>query len=408
MQAQEKEVTAEHVVILGGGFGGWYAARGLAYRLARHHRITLIDRFDHMLYTPMLTEVAGGTMKAADIAVPVTKLPSRVRFIQGEITAVDAAMKVVTLRGGITIQATQLVFALGSVTSYHQIPGARESSLSLKTLADAEAVVKAVDEMVRCAARCTEVEERRKLLTVAVAGGGYTGVESMAAISEHLYRRVKAVGIDEKEVKLVLIEPSERIMHETDASLAAYSQKELESIGVRIMLNTGVREVEDKTVKLTDGSSHDTGLLVWDTGIEPNPMLEAVDLPKGSHHGLVTDGCFRVQIVEGVWAIGDCAEIPKPDGKGTFAPTAQNATREGSHLAQNINAVLRGRAPSPFRYKMIGQLALLSRRRAVAEVYGLKFKGLFAWAMWWGVYTLKLPYMVGRFGVVRRLTSRPS
>ncbi len=402
MQERTRDLKPEHIVILGGGFGGRYAAKGLAFRLPRQHRITLIDRVDYMLYTPMLTEVAGGTIRPIDIAVPAANLPKRVNFMKGEVTAVDAASKLVTLSDGRTLQATQLVFALGATTNYHDILGAREGTIAFKTLADAEAVLQRLDQMVTAAAHSPTSDERRNALTIAVAGGGYTGVETMAAISEHLREKVQAAGLPRDEVKLVLVEPTGRLMQETAPSLAAYSQAELERDGVRVVLNTGVSEIKDGTVRLTDGTSHATGLVIWDTGITPSPLLEKVRVPKGKHHGVVVNACFQVQGMAGVWAIGDCAEIPQANGK-SYAPTAQNATREGTHLAQNISAVLRGDAPRPFRYSMIGQLALVSRRRAVAEVFGVKLRGLFAWALWWAIYTFKLPYRRGRVGVVKSL-----
>ncbi len=402
MQAANAESTPEHVVILGGGFGGLYVAKALACRLELRHRITLVDRVDHMLYTPMLTEVAGGTVRPVDIAVPLASLPKRVQFVKAEVSAVDANAKLVTLADGRTLEATQLVFALGSSTNYHDIPGARENSFSFKTLADAEAVLKRLDEMIARAAACPDAQERQSILTIAVAGGGYTGVETMAAVSGHLRQKVGAAGISADEVKLVLIEPSERLMHETAAPLAAYSQAELERNGIKVALHTAVKEVDGDTVHLSDGTSHKAGLLIWDTGIVPSPLLESVQVPKGKHHGVRTDSCFRVEAMPGLWAIGDCAEIPQANGK-TFAPTAQNATREGTHLAQNINAVLRGRAARSFQYTMVGQLALVGERKGVAEVFGVEIRGLAAWAMWWMIYIAKLPYMTGRFGVVRSL-----
>ncbi len=393
--------SAEHVVILGGGFAGWYAARELALRLAREHQITLIDRVDHMLYTPMLTEVAGGTIRPADIAVPAKELPKRVVFVRGEVLSVDVASKQITLADGSVVQATQLVFALGATTNYDHVPGASENSLALKSLDDAQRVLARIDEVVTLAANCTDPEERRKLLTILVAGGGYTGVETMAAVVENLRRKGRTVNIEPDEMSFMLIEPTERLMHETSATLAAYSQKELERDGVRVLLNTGVSSVDGRAVQLTDGSRYETGLLIWDAGITPNQLVEKLDLPKRKHHGVLTDQCLRVQDRPGVWAIGDCAEIPQADGKGTYAPTAQNATREGAWLARNVNAVLRGRIPKPFRYKMLGQLALLSHRRAIADLLGFKIEGFIAWAIWWAIYTLKLPYWNGRIGVVK-------
>ena len=398
------ERMREHIVILGGGFGGWYAARALAPRLRSGHRITLVDRVDHMLYTPMLTEVAGGTLKPGSIAVSMASLPRRVRVVSGEVQAVDVASKTVTLANGEVLQATQLVFALGSTTSYHSIEGAKEHSLPLKTLRDAENVLAKVNEMVAQASQCADEARRRELLTVVVAGGGYTGVETIAAVAERLRISVRAAGLREDEVSAILVEPSHRLMHETPESLATYSQEFLEHRGVRVMLNVGVKSVAGDTIALTEGQPIRAGVLIWDTGIEPSPILRGTELPLGKHHGVVVDATFAVQGFEGVWAIGDCAEIPQPGG-GTYAATAQNATREGVHLAKNISAVIRGEAPHPFRFTMLGQLALLSNERAVAEILGVKLKGFVAWVLWWAIYIAKLPSIPGRIAVAKQLAS---
>ncbi len=392
----------EHIVILGGGFAGWYAARALAPRLRSGARITLIDRVDHMLYTPMLTEVAGGNLRSQSLAVPMKDLPRRVRFVQADVETIDIGSLRVTLPDGEILQATQLVFALGSTTAYHDVEGVREGSLPLKTLANATQIQVKVEELMEQAARCDDPQRRRELLTLVVAGGGYTGVETIAAVAENLRQRAEAKGLQADAVRAVLIEPTERLMHETPESLALYSQRLLEQTGVQVMLKTGVKTVQDSTITLTNGEQITAGLLLWDAGIVPSPLLQKVGLPLGRHHGVEVDSCCRVKGRPGVWAIGDCAEIPQPDGK-TYAPTAQNATREGAHLAQNISAVLRGDAPRPFRFKMLGQLAILSHRKAVAEILGVKITGLLAWAMWWVIYTAKLPSTRGRIDVVKQL-----
>lgn len=171
---------------------------------------------------------------------------------------------------------------------------------------------------------------------------------------------------------------------------------------MQVLLKTKVKEVADSWVAVeppVNGTSQLTAhLVVWAGGVTPSPVIEKAGLKLGHHKGILVDECCQDLECSGVWAIGDCAEIPNKSGQ-TYAPTAQNATREGSHLAKNITAVMSGREPLPFRYTPIGEMALVGKRSGVASLYGLRFSGLVAWAMWRAVYLGKMPTTSNRLRV---------
>ncbi len=397
---------AEHVVILGGGFGGWYAARHLAGILPMEHRITLVDRVDHMLYTPMLTEVAGGRLAPNSVAVPTAGMSRRVRFLQGEIRSVDVATKSVELASGEVLHATHLVLALGSTAAYHDIPGAKENSIPMKTLDQAKEIGNRIDSLVADAAGKAGKDGEDGRVSLVVAGGGYTGVESVAAIWVRMREQARLHGLPADRISATIVESLPRLMPEVPKPLAQYSHRELEANGIRVMVHMDVKSVEPGSVELSNGEHLPASLLVWDTGIEPSPLLKNIDVPKGKHHGVVVDPMFQVAGHPGVWAIGDCAEIPDPQGK-TYPPTAQNASREGVQVARNIVAVIKRRPLHPFRYRMLGQLAVIAKRDAVAEILGVRLRGFLTWVLWWVIYIAKLPDNSRRWEVLRELvTSR--
>ena len=393
---------AVHVLIVGGGFGGRYAAQRLVHRLPPGSRITLVDRHDYLLYTPMLTEAAGRSVSPKHVQAPNRELSPRITFLQGELQAADLHERTVTLADGRVLSADHLVFALGSTTNYRQIEGAEEHSLTMKTLEDARRVRTLAQRNVTLAARESDIEKRRLLLSFVVAGGGYTGVETIAALNDLIRDTAREHGTDLQDLQISIIEPGERLMTEMPETLASYSQAELEKDGVRVRTGVGVEKVEPGSLTLSTGETIPAGLLVWDTGIEPNPIVKSFDCERGKKGGIATDSTFRVLKRPGVWAIGDCAEIPKPDGSGKFfEPTAQNATREGVHVADNILAVAHGRPVKPFRYKQIGELAVVGRHSGVANVYGVEINGPLAWLMWRAIYVAKMPSFSSQLGILR-------
>ncbi len=234
-------------------------------------------------------------------------------------------------------------------------------------------------------------------MTFVVGGGGYTGVETMAAINDLVRTSVKHYPkVSPEEIGTVLIEPGDRLLSELSSDLAAFAQKKLEERGVQVRLKTKITRATANFVELEQGERIHTRMLIWAGGITPNPLIGKLDCKRGKHGGIVVDEHCAVEDRPGFWALGDCAEVPKSEANGTYAPTAQNATREGALVARNIVAVLRGQRPEPFQFTPIGELALVGRHSGVAKIYGHRFSGFLAWAMWRAVYISKMPGMAQR------------
>lgn len=406
-EAEQREQNAalgqgKRFLVLGSGFAGAAVAQELARLLPGecNGEILLVDMDNYLLFTPMLTEAAGGDVEPRHIVSPARRMHRRVDFVQGRVTDIDLEKKTVTVQAGAgplrpdprTYPCDHLVIALGSVVSFHGIPGAAEHAIPMKRLDDASTAFNRVSSCLERAALEDDAAKRRELLTFVVGGGGYTGVETMAAINDLVRSEVeKLPRIKPEEVRTLLVHPGSRLLEEITPDLAAYAMQKLQERGVEVRLKTGVKSVGEDFVEIDGGERISARTLIWAAGVTPNPLLEKLPAKKGKHHGVAVDGSCQVPGYNGVWALGDCAEIPEPDGKGTYAPTAQNATREGKLVAQNIVRSLRGEPLQPFRFTPIGELALVGRRTGVARVYGYNFSGFIAWAMWRAIYLAKMP-----------------
>jgi NADH dehydrogenase len=382
------------IVILGAGFGGQSAARELAKLLHDDDdaRIILADRNNYLLFTPFLTEVVGGQLSIRDVVGAVRNLPAKVSFEQATIVAADLATKRVTLLVGAnaegipedtrTLEADHLVVALGAATNFRGIEGLEGHSTTMTTTFDAVEAHNRAIALLERASDEPDAATRRELLTFVVGGGGFSGVETMAALNGLLREAIgRYPSIPEEEVRTILVHHGGRLLPELGARLANYAQEQIERRGVEVILNTGITGAGADHVELSDGRRIGTRDVIWTGGVAPNPLVEHLGARRGRHGGLAVDQSLVVSSYPGVWAIGDCAEIPVPGEPETYGPTAQNATREGAHVARNIVRVLNGEDPKPFRYKPMGELALVGKRSAVAEVFGLRFSGLLAWAM---------------------------
>lgn len=386
------------VVVLGGGFGGVYAALELERRLGSDPNVelTLIHRDNFFLFTPMLHEVAASDLDPVHIVNPLRKLLRKTRLFHGEVHKIDLDARTLVVSHGAddghehVIEYDQLVVGLGSVTHTYGLPGVSERALTMKTLGDAFAlrnrIVESLEEAdFEC---CPRVRER--MTTLVVAGGGFAGVETLAAIHDFAEEaRPYYSGLRDARLRMVLVHSGDRLLPELSGELGEYARQLLEKRGVEVRLRTKVASLTDAGVQLSTGECIPARTLVWTAGTAPNPLLASLDIRK-ERGRIVVDEYLRAEARPGVWALGDCAHAP--DGRGgTCPPTAQHASRQGKLLARNLEATLRGRPMKPFRFRTLGQLASLGRRAGVAEILGMRFSGFAAWWLWRTVYLAKLP-----------------
>jgi NADH:ubiquinone reductase (H+-translocating) len=386
------------VVILGGGFGGIYVALELQKQL-RHRRdvgITLISRDNYFLFQPMLAELVSGSIETQHILNPVRRLLPRVQVLRADVVAVDLDRREVSVNTGFEdrgypVAFDSLVVALGSVTDLSRLPGLTEHAILAKTVGDAFGLRNHALDMLEKADAEGDPEERQRLLSFIVAGGGFSGVEIMAELSDLLHDSLHLYpGIDRRELRLLLIQSGARILPEINEGLAAFATRKLAEKGIEVRTGSGVAALTPTDVTLRDGTVVPTRTLVATIGNRPHPLVETLACRRTERGALVVDEYLQTD-VPGVYALGDVAAVPDLKHGGSCPPTAQYAIRQARFLAQNILANLDGRPKQPFVFGGLGQLASLGRRSAVAEVWGVRLSGWLAWAMWRMVYLSKLP-----------------
>lgn len=393
------ENSKTNVVILGGGFAGIYAAICLEKTLAREQDVdvTLVNRDNFFLFTPMLHEVAGSDLDITHIVAPIRKLLRHVRFFDGLVESIDLEAKRVTVSHGIhtthahALEYDHLILALGSVTNFYNLRGLKDRALTMRTLGDAihlrnQMLAHLEEADFEC---CDELRE--PLLTFVVAGGGFAGVETIAVVNDFVREVIGFYPhLKESMLRVVLVHSGPVVLPELSVKLGQYVQKKLTERKVEIRLNTRVKEVSDDGVVLSDNTFISTHMLVWTAGTSANPLLDSLPCVKEWDRVMVND-YLEVPDWPGVWALGDCASVPDRKRGGHYPPTAQHACRAAKVVADNITAVVKGGRKRQFSYTSMGQLVAIGRRTGVANIMGRNFSGFFAWWLWRTIYLSKLP-----------------
>lgn len=392
------------IIVIGGGFAGATLARALERQVPKAVEIVVISAQNHLVFTPLLPEVAARTVSPLQVVVAGRELTQRTRWLEARIMSVDASRHEVHFESILgeksSLGYAQLVFACGSTVDLSGIPGLEKHGYPLKTVMDA--IVMGNDLIANFEAAATEEnkEERRRLLTVVVLGGGFSGVEiagHVADLMEALHKRYPE--IKSAPPRVVLLQKGDRILPELEhKSLSHYALKKLRANRIEVRLETAAAKVTGNSVTTEAGDEIEAGMVICTVGTAPQPLLKELGIPL-SHGRLTTDECLRVKNADDWWAIGDCASIPNVHTGKPCPATAQFAVQQARHLAGTLGRVLENAAPESFSYRARGLLAAIGHHNAVAEIFGLRLSGFVAWFLWRGVYLMKLPTLARKVEV---------
>jgi NADH dehydrogenase len=391
-------------VILGGGFGGVTTARHLERLCKRRHdvEIVLVSRDNFLVMTPLLFEVCSGALDFRHCSFPIRAFLRTTRFVEAAVRGIDLDRRVVHLSVGEEtgeLAYDQLVLALGGMTNRRMIPGS-EHAFTFKNLADGLLLRNHIIERFERADVERDPSRKGRQLTFVIIGGGLVGVElfgELTAFADGIAPLYKQV--DRDEVRFILLQGGDRLMPEIDPRLATYGTGVLQKRrGADIRTGAKVQAIDPGKVHLS-GETIEAETIVLAAGIVPCPVVTELPVEKDKHGHVVVEGTMRCPSRPEVWALGDCAVVPSPDGR-PYPNLAQHAMREGKVLAQNIAGVLDGRQPQPFIYSTLGMMGSLGHSNAFGQLLKVRIRGFLAWFVRRTYYLLQMPGWTRRLRIM--------
>jgi NADH dehydrogenase len=373
------------VVILGGGFGGLAAARAL-YKSAE---VTVVDRHNFQTFLPLLYQVSTAGLAADHVAYPIRGALRKtdIKFRMGSPISVDHKNKEVKLDSSEVLKFDHLIVALGSVSADFGIPGVNEYALGMKTVH--EALTIRAEIMRRFEDLCRFEDETK--LSISVIGGGPTGVEMAGAIAELIRGPLKS---DQAEaaanIQISLIEAGPRLLPPFAPSLSERTKKDLEKLGVKVLLNAAVKAIEHRKIILKDDSVLNSEITIWAAGVKGSDAMAQLNLPTNGNR-VAVEPTMQVKNYPNIWALGDIAGALGKDGR-PLPMVAPVAIQQGKFIAKQIARLISNKPLTDFKYLDKGSMATIGRNKAIVQVRGLKIAGPIAWLIWlW----LHLFYLLG-------------
>jgi NADH dehydrogenase len=388
--------TPTRVVIVGGGFGGVQCARTLRRQLpAEACEVVLFNRENHMVFHPLLPEVAGASLNPDAVAAPLRQMLHGVACRTETVRAIDLTRQLIEYdaHDGHTgaLSYDHLVLACGRSVNLGAVPGMSDHAFPLKTVGDAMALRAHVIQQLENAEVCSDPAQRRWYLSFVVVGGGFSGVEVAGEINDLVRHSCRFYpNIAPAEISVTLVHSGDHILPELNLELRTFAEQEMRKAGIAIELQARVSAATADGVWLTDDRQFRGATTVCTVGTSVPLLVERLDAAK-ERGSLVTQPDMQLVNSARAWAIGDCARVLNAHDGNPCPPTGQFAERQGRQVAQNIVRTIRGEATRPFSYTPLGVFCAIGGRNAVAEILGRRISGFVAWFLWRSVYLFKLP-----------------
>jgi NADH dehydrogenase len=410
---QISATDASRVLIIGGGFAGLECARALAGDA--RFSVTLVDRTNHHLFQPLLYQVATASLAAPDIARSIRQILAdapNVTVLMDEITDINPAAKHASGKSGVRYDFDYLLLAAGARTSFFGNPQWESWTLGLKSLADAQAIRRTVLSNLELAELSTDEAETARLMTVAIVGGGPTGVELAGAFADLVHRslRTNFRRIDTSKLRVVLIEGSKRILEAFDEDQSEYARQRLMKLGVEVWTGMRVEDVRQGEVHFTDGSILESRAIIWAAGVEAHPLTALLGVPLADRSGRVTpQPDLSLPGLPDIFVAGDLVRMKDRDDQ-PVPGVAPAATQMGHHIAKllkeekrletTIHADRKHSLRPQFRYLDKGIMAIIGKNHAVVKAGGMRLRGLLAWFAWLFIHILFLIGFRNRLSVL--------
>jgi NADH dehydrogenase len=382
----------KRTVILGAGFGGLQATVDLDHLLKSHpdHEIVLVSDQNYFMFTPLLPQIGSSYIDPRHIVQPVRDIRGHrnYRFQRDTVVSIDVPRRQVHATSG-PIPYDYLIFALGSQSEYFRIPGAKENSFDFKSLEDGVVLRDRVLDICEHADHTSDPAERKRLLTFAIVGGGYTGVELITEMRDFLFRYVvgRYRGIPREEIRLVLVEATPNILGGFDPMLRPHALKRLNAEGVELRTSSPVTRVFDGALELKGGEIIEAGTIIWAAGVRAHPLAETLPGPHDRIGRAKVNEYLQLENHPEVFVIGDSSSPASAPDAPRVAPAAIG---EGKVAASNIAHIERNQPLESYKYVSQGMLVSLGMNDAVVSILGLRIHGFFAWLFWNAVHLYKL------------------